>query len=63
MGLSDLEIAAQAAAEVLRPEVVDEWLHAPNPWLKGFSPADFIADGQLDLVLGMIAALAEGVTS
>lgn len=50
-----------AAAEVFKPEGVDIWMGAPNPWLNGATPMQFIAAGDTERVLGVITGLADGV--
>lgn len=61
--MTDLERAAQAAAEVLRPDVIEMWLQAPNQLLGGDTPEERIANGDLSAVLALIGALAEGVAT
>lgn len=50
-----------AAARVFKPEGVDIWMKAANPWLNGDTPMQRIAAGDSERVLAVIAGLADGV--
>lgn len=60
--MTEEEAVRGAAAEVFRPEGVEVWMNAANPWLNGDTPLRRISDGDAQRVLNVIAALAEGVT-
>lgn len=49
-----------AAAEVFTPEGVDIWLRSPNRSLNNATPLQFIAAGDTDRVLQLLAQLADG---
>lgn len=52
----------EAASQVFTAEGVDLWMDAPNPSLNGATPLQFVAGGDTDRVLDVIAGLADGVT-
>lgn len=43
------------------PEAIREWLHAPNRYLGGLTPADAIRVGRFDRVEAALEALDSGV--
>lgn len=53
--------AVEKANEVMRDTGL--WMEQANPMLHGDSPSERIQEGDLTSVLGLIAALAEGVTA
>lgn len=59
--IANLDEALAAAAEVFKPEYVDQWLATRNDMLDGYSPAWLIGNGQGDRVAALLDALAEGV--
>ena len=54
------EQVREAAAEVIKPEFIDEWLAARNKMLCGRSPDELIADDAGQQVLDLIDFLASG---
>ena len=51
------------AAEVFKPEGVEIFMATPRRQLNNATPTQFIAAGDGARVLGLLLALAEGVTS
>jgi hypothetical protein len=60
--VTELEYVRAAAARVYTPEGVEVWMDAPNRMLDGATPRQCVDAGDGGKVLGLIAALAEGVT-
>jgi len=61
--LTDAERVRTAAAGVYKPEGVDVWMTARNQLLDGLTPWQMINDGEVDRVLGVIEALADGIVA
>jgi hypothetical protein len=60
--LRDLDRVLDLATTVIRREDVWDWLRAPNAALGDAEPLDLIAAGEVERVVELLAALAEGVT-
>lgn len=60
--LLELKAVVDLLRRVLRDEPARLWLRSPNPDLGYEKPLDVIARGNYRKVIGVILALAEGVT-
>lgn len=61
--LLELKAVVDLLLQVLRPEPARLWLRAPNPDLGYDKPLDVIRQGGYRRVIGVIQAVAEGVTA
>jgi uncharacterized protein (DUF2384 family) len=61
--LLELKSVVDLLMEVLRDEPARLWLRSPNPELDWEKPLDLVARGEYRKVIGVILALAEGVTA
>jgi uncharacterized protein (DUF2384 family) len=61
--LLELKAVVDLLRSVLRDEPARLWLRSPNPELDWEKPLDLVAQGDYRKVIGVILAMAEGVTS
>jgi len=61
--LLELTTVVDLLRRVLRDEPARLWLRSPNPDLEYEKPLDVVAKGEYQRVIGVILALAEGVTA
>ena len=61
--LLELRAVVDLARRVMRPDAARLWMRSPNPDLGYDKPLDLIATGNYQRVVGLLLALAEGVTS
>ena len=61
--LLELKAVVDLLRRVLRDEPARLWLRSPNPDLSYEKPLDVVARGDYQKVIGVILALAEGVTA
>ena len=59
-GPDEEAIVRAAAAEVYKPEGVDIWMNAPNPWFHYSTPMQMIAAGDTERVLQVLEQLTTG---
>ena len=59
--LTEVDRLQQALAAAVSPEVIGEWLLAPNPAFDGFKPLELIERGQIDRLWHMVHHLESGV--
>lgn len=58
--LVDVHYIVRGLSEVYRPEGIEIWLHARNPWLQGERPIDMLINGQFQEVVEAVDRLAVG---
>lgn len=58
----ELKAVVDLARRVMRDSAARLWLRSPNPDLGYEKPLDLIATGQYQRVIGLLLALAEGIT-
>lgn len=61
--LLELRAVVELLATLLRDEPASRWLRTPNPELGYEKPIDLLAEGRYREVVGVLLALAEGVTA
>lgn len=61
--LLELKAVVDLLRTVMREEPARLWLRSPNPDLGWRKPLDVIAEGDYRSVIGVILAIAEGVTA
>jgi uncharacterized protein (DUF2384 family) len=61
--LLELKAVVDLLRTVMREEPARLWLRSPNPDLQWRKPLDVIAEGDYRAVIGVILAIAEGVTA
>jgi hypothetical protein len=59
--LLDLGYVADQLSRVMQPQDANLWLFSRNPLLDGDTPAQRIETGDVDAVIALIEALADGV--
>lgn len=61
--LLELKAVVDLLRRVLRDDGARLWIRSPSPDLGYHKPLDLIADGEYRRVIGVILAIAEGVTA
>lgn len=61
--LLELKAVVDLLRTVMREDAARLWLRSPNPDLEWRKPLDVIAEGDYRSVIGVILAIAEGVTA
>lgn len=61
--LLELKAVVDLLRTVMRQDAARLWLRSPNPDLEWRKPLDVIAEGDYRSVIGVILAIAEGVTA
>ncbi len=61
--LSELPAVVGLARTVISDDAIELWLRSPNPDLGYERPLDLVAAGDTQRVIGLLLALAEGVTT
>jgi uncharacterized protein (DUF2384 family) len=61
--LLELKAVVDLLRQVLRDEPARLWIRSPNPELAYEKPLDLVQRGEYRKVIGVVLALAEGVTS
>ena len=61
--LPELPAVAELARMVMSDDAATRWLRSPNPDLGHKRPLDLVATGDTQRVIGLLLALAEGVTT
>ncbi|HKZ90536.1 MAG TPA: antitoxin Xre/MbcA/ParS toxin-binding domain-containing protein [Candidatus Limnocylindrales bacterium] len=56
-----LDVVLERLADVVPPEVAEEWLFTPVPALDYHRPVDLVRSGEYRRVLALIDAIGEGV--
>jgi Protein of unknown function (DUF2384) len=61
--LREVERLRDRLAEVVKPEIIPNWLETPNPAFNGLKPLEVVERGAVDRLWQMIFWLESGVAS
>lgn len=61
--LLELKAVVDLLRRVMRDDAARLWMRAPNPDLAYEKPLDLVAQGEYQRVVGLLLAIAEGVTT